>query len=62
MKKKQLKFHIKTGDYFGTLATVLDFMRQDIERSGYAKQHSKLLKEKRGELIYFQKNYTIVKK
>jgi hypothetical protein len=32
MSKRRLKFHIQANDYFGTLATVLDLVRQDLRR------------------------------
>jgi hypothetical protein len=35
MKKASLQFHIQQNDYFGTLATVLDLVSQDLDRRGY---------------------------
>jgi len=32
MNRESLKFHIKSDDYFGTLATVLSLVRQNIEK------------------------------
>jgi hypothetical protein len=31
MAQDSLEFHIQQNDYFGTLATVLDLMRQDFD-------------------------------
>lgn len=43
------KRHIKAGDYFGTLATILDLKKRGLE-------------EFRDDLIFLQENYKIVKK
>jgi len=36
MRQESVEFHIQQNDYFGTLATVLDLVRQDLDRNGYA--------------------------
>ena len=43
------KRHVKAGDYFGTLATILDLKKQGLE-------------EFRDDLMFLQENYKIVKK
>ena len=53
---KKLKYHIQTGDYFGTLATVLDLMNQTSEKT------SKKVQEIKKDLLLLQKNYKIVRK
>ena len=61
MSKKSVEFHIKSDDYFGTLATVLDLIKQQI----FSDKKSKLkdaIELKVLELLYLQKNYQIVKK
>jgi len=61
MSKESLEFHIKSDDYFGTLATVLDLIKQQI----FGDKESKLkdaIGSKVSELLYLQKNYQIVKK
>ena len=61
MSKESLEFHIKSDDYFGTLATVLDLIKQQI----FGDKESKLkdaIESKVSELLYLQKNYQIVKK
>lgn len=61
MSKESLEFHIKSDDYFGTLATVLDLIRQQV----FGDKKSKLkdaIESKVSELLYLQKNYQIVKK
>ena len=69
-RTKTIKGHVKAGDYFGTLATVLDLTRQtiatieqsikDIERIN--KKNSKRLEILRDDLMFLQKNYRISKK
>jgi len=61
MSKESLEFHIKSDDYFGTLATVLDLIKQQV----FGDKKSKLkdaIESKVSELLYLQKNYQIVKK
>jgi len=61
MSKESLEFHIKSDDYFGTLATVLDLIKQQI----FGDKKSKLknaIESKVSELLYLQENYQIVKK
>jgi hypothetical protein len=36
MSPEKLQFHIDQNDWFGTTATVLDLMRQDLYRKKYA--------------------------
>lgn len=59
MSQKSLKFHIKSGDYFGTLSTVLSIVKQEpfcIEK------YIKSLNEIEKDLMFLQKNYKIIKK
>ena len=61
MSKESLEFHIKSDDYFGTLATVLDLIKQQI----FGDKKNKLksaIESKVSELIYLQNNYRIIKK
>lgn len=59
--KDNLKFHIESDDYFGTLATVLSLQEQNL--SEYKKfKVSEILKNKIDELMYLQKNYKIISK
>ncbi|MCK5510943.1 hypothetical protein KAI65_05400 [Candidatus Parcubacteria bacterium] len=53
---QNLKFHIKSEDYFGTLATVLDLFRLDVF------DRNKILKGIIKNLVYLQDNYKIIKK
>jgi hypothetical protein len=63
MNKKSLKFHIESNDYFGTLATVLDLMRQELEiKEDCNNKTYKIIQDKVKELIDLQENYKIIKK
>jgi hypothetical protein len=62
MSKESLEFHIKSGDYFGTLATVLDLIKQQIFKNDSKNKNKKVIEEKIEELIYMQSNYDVVKK
>ncbi len=59
MSKKSIKFHVKSDDYFGTLATVLSLIKQTPEN---IEKHTKSLNKLEKDLIFLQNNYTIVKK
>ena len=70
MDKQGLLFHIETGDYFITLATVLNFFAEEMEKVNRSKKYKeedfiyleRSLKEARDELIFLQKNFQIVRK
>lgn len=59
MSCKSIKFHIKSDDYFGTLATILSLISQSLENN---KQSIKVLNNIVKDLLYLQKEYKIVKK
>lgn len=61
-RKESLFFHIKSDDYFGTLATVLDLMRQDILKQGFLKTQAKTLNRIKKDLLLLQKDFRIIKK
>ena len=58
MNEENLQFHIEANDYFGTLATVLDLLRQDLDRRGY-KPHAGTLSRLRDDLVYLQRSHRI---
>jgi len=62
MDRKNMENHIRGDDYFGTKATVLDLMRQDIKKDGYRPMHDAVLQNMRDELLYLQDHYMIVEK
>lgn len=59
MKNKKIDSHVIAGDYFGTLATILDLLRQDVETNGWRRLHEDTLVQLRDDLVYLQGNYTI---
>ncbi len=61
MNETSLQFHIEKSDYFGTLATVLDLVRQDLDRRGY-NPHAGALSRLRDDLVYLQARYLIRKR
>ena len=56
-----VKFHIHSDDYFGTIATVLDLIKQQIKKDGRtdAAVLNKTLKNLRDDLMFLQNNYEI---
>jgi hypothetical protein len=60
MSQKTLKFHIKSDDYFGTLATVLSLVNQLLKTKD--KNIIKIFTTLEKDLLYLQKEYKIVKK
>ncbi len=61
MNKKSLKFHIQANDYFGTLATVLDLVSQDLRKKGL-RGNAKTLRRLRDRLVYLQEGSRIEKR
>jgi hypothetical protein len=58
MSQKSVKFHIKSDDYFGTLATVLSIIKQNPE---HIKEHIKFINKIEKDLMFLQKKYRITK-
>jgi hypothetical protein len=61
-QRREVEWHIQAGDYFGTLATVLDLLRQLMDKQGYGRTEARLLEEVRDELVYLQESHRIVKR
>ena len=61
MTNESIEFNIQSGDYFGTLATVLDLLRQDAQR-GYTEKHDAALRRVCDELIYLQQGFRITRR
>jgi hypothetical protein len=57
---KGLEFHISIQDYFGTLATVLDLLRQDLEEGVRIENSHISLKKLTDDLMYLQRKYKII--
>jgi hypothetical protein len=60
MNQPGLKFHIEENDYFGTLATVLDLVSQDLRKKGHLRNAETLLRQ-RDRLMHLQSEYRIEK-
>jgi len=58
MREHSLQFHIEQNDYFGTVATILDLIRQDLDRDGY-ERHAATLSDVRDELTHLQESCRI---
>jgi hypothetical protein len=61
-RQRGLEFHIETGDYFGTLATVLDLSRQTLGQTAREREVAGYLERSVRDLMYLQANYRIVSK
>lgn len=59
MSQKSIKFHIKSDDYFGTLATVLSLIKQSPEN---IYKNIKSLNKIEKDLMFLQNEYKIIKK
>ncbi len=60
LRQKSLEFHIKSNDYFGTLATIIDFVRN--EKKIIEETQNKILENLKDDLLYLHDNYKIIKK
>ena len=60
-RKSRLEFHIGSGDYFGTLATILGLMADALSTDNSVNRERCIanLNELREDLVYLQKNYVI---
>jgi hypothetical protein len=58
MNEAGVQFHIENNDYFGTLATVLDLVSQDLRKKGHHGNAEKLSRL-RDDLLYLQNRYHI---
>ncbi len=59
--ESSVKFHVASDDYFGTIATVLSLVKQQIKRSDSPKAATlrNTLKNIEIDLLFLQKNYQI---
>ncbi|HEX4961386.1 MAG TPA: hypothetical protein VF173_11145 [Thermoanaerobaculia bacterium] len=62
VNRKHVLGHIGADDYFGTLATILDLLRQSMEQKGLGRKNSLVLKDLREELVYLQERFRIVRR
>lgn len=66
MSKKTIIFHVNNNDYFGTLATILSLIKQNlqskyIDKNNY-KINLKILSNLKKDLMLLQKDYIITRK
>jgi len=56
-----VKFHVASDDYFGTIATILNLIKQQIKKGGApdAAALNRILKNLEKDLLYLQNNYQI---
>lgn len=59
MSKKTVNFHVESQDYFGTLATVIELVRQGAETS---EVNNVVLQSVVKDLMYLQENHLIIHK
>ncbi len=64
LKRTQIDFHVKEGDYFATAATVLSLISEKLEGRyrGILSIEAEMLKEIGEDLIFLQNNYEIIEK
>jgi len=55
-----LKFHVESNDYFGTLATILNLILE--EKKDIEEKQNQMLENAIEGLIYLQNNYSIKEK
>ena len=60
MTEASIQFHIEENDYFGTVATVIDLVSQDLRREGH-QNTAETLDRLRDGLMYLQLGYRIEK-
>ncbi|HEU0085413.1 MAG TPA: hypothetical protein VFQ59_00420 [Candidatus Paceibacterota bacterium] len=60
--RENLLFHISSDDYFGTLATSLNLLKQSLEDGRNFEIGKKSLAHSVDDLMYLQRNYKITKK
>lgn len=55
------KFHVKNDDYFGTIATILNLIKEEIYKNGHLNSAAlnKTIKNLTKDLLFLQKNYQI---
>ncbi len=56
-----VKFHVKNNDYFGTIASILSLIKQELKKDDCANAaiFKKILKNLEEELLFLQNNYHI---
>lgn len=59
--KASTKFHIQNDDYFGTIATILNLLKEEIKKNDCRNSavFKKTLDSIKKDLLFLQKNYQI---
>ena len=60
MTESSIQFHIENSDYFGTVATILDLVSQDLRKNGQ-NRNAEILQRLRDNLVYLQRSHRIEK-
>jgi hypothetical protein len=60
--KENVKFHVESGDYFSTLATIVDLVRQGAMKQGLSKDYEEILLTTKDNLLFLQDTYKIVQR
>ncbi len=59
-RESELDFHAQADDYFVTLATIINLLREQLLSN--ADRHNKIMERTIKDLIYLQKHYRLTKK
>lgn len=59
---ERLEFHLKSGDYFPMLATILGFVEETVKDCAKDDVQYGLIQKVRKDLMHLHKNYRIEKK
>ena len=59
---EQIDFHVKTGDYFAHVATMLGFLEEAIQDGKFSEKDMELAKELRRDLQFMHSRYSISEK
>lgn len=62
--QKSVKFHVQNDDYFGTMATVLGLLKQEIYKkdNNSTEKIKKTFTNMEKDFMWLQNNYKIIKK
>ena len=60
MTESSIQFHIEKNDFFGTLATVIDLVSQDLQKNRQ-NRNAEILQRLRDNLVYVQRSHRIEK-
>ncbi len=59
-----VSFHVASGDYFSTLATILGFLKESADEQTEESRNfqKKLISELQDDLLFLQRHYDIISK